>query len=110
MAKLYGKLTPNSNAGQGKQPEYKGSLKLGGNKGHQADERNRSAALWLERIVKDYKANKEAWISLAVWERTDDDGGSFFSLCLEDSSWQDKAPQPQNNVSAESSGGDAFEL
>ena len=110
MAKLYGKLTPNPQAGNGKQPEFKGSFRIGGNKGHQSEDRNRNAALWLERIVKDYKGANEAWVSLAIWKREDEKGNPFFSLCLEDSSWQDKSPQPQNNVSAESSGGDAFEL
>lgn len=105
MAKLYGKLNDNPPGRGTKQPDYKGSLRIGGFTGDEADEKNRECALWLKNVLEEYKEGGETWISLALWKREGRDGGDpYLSICLEDNSWK------KSNPSFKKEGGDAFEL
>tara|TARA_R100001082_G_scaffold109871_1_gene88121 strand:- start:14935 stop:15273 length:339 start_codon:yes stop_codon:yes gene_type:complete len=89
MSKIYARVKEHSKQSGSKQPDFKGSLRIGGFTGQNSDESNKESAMWLKNILEDYKRDGHAWVNLAMWKRVDGDtGDSYLSLCLEDSSWK----------------------
>tara|TARA_R110002167_G_scaffold14447_11_gene58777 strand:- start:261 stop:602 length:342 start_codon:yes stop_codon:yes gene_type:complete len=113
MAKMYGRIIDFPEGKNSNKPDFKGSLKVGGFTGNNADEKNRECAIWLKNIVDEFKENGETWLSMALWKRKDEaTGESYLSICLEDNSWKKdssskvaakKSPAPENDE-------DAFDL
>jgi len=98
MAKIYGTLWPDESNDGSKKPDFKGSIKVGGVKGHNADQRNDDAAKFLRNLSRDFKENEEegTWMSIAGWNRTNDKGDGFISIVLEDNEWR-KANMKSNS-------------
>ena len=112
MAKMYGRITAFPEGKNSNKPDFKGSLKLGGFTGNNAEEKNRECALWLKNVVEEFKGDGETWVSMALWKRTDENtGDSYLSICLEDNSWKkDTAPKAAAKKSAAPIDDDAFDL
>ena len=112
MAKMYGRIVDFPEGKNSNKLDFKGSLKVGGFTGNNADEKNRECALWLKNIVDEFKENGETWVSMALWKRKDDNTGeNFISICLEDNSWKkDSAFKSAAKKSTAPADDDAFDL
>ena len=112
MAKMYGRIVDFPDGKNSNKPDFKGSLKVGGFTGNNADEKNRECALWLKNIVDEFKEEGETWVSMALWKRKDDNTGeSYLSICLEDNSWKkDGASKAAAKKSTAPVDDDAFDL
>ena len=95
MAKIFGSVSRNENKNpNNKQPDLKGSIKIGGFKGENAEARNREAAEFLRNVVEEFAEKKETYISLALWKRLDKETGKpFLSLVIQDNSWRNENKQ-----------------
>ena len=90
MAKIFGSVSRNEGKNpNNKQPDLKGSIKIGGFKGENAEARNREAAEFLRNVAQEFADKKETYISLALWKRVDKEtGDQFLSLVIQDNSWR----------------------
>lgn len=90
MAKIFGSVTSNPGKNSNnKQPDLKGSIKIGGFKGDDAEARNMEAAQFLRNVAQEFADKKETYISLALWKRVDKETGDpFLSLVIQDNSWR----------------------
>lgn len=88
MAKVHGNIRKNDKNND-RQPDLRGSIKVGGWTGQRAEDKNRDAAQWLKNLAQEFSQNKETYINVAVWKRLDEETGQpYFSLTLEDNSWR----------------------
>lgn len=95
MAKLYGRIKDDPSGAGNAKPDMRGSIKVGGFTGDDAEEKNREAALWLKNLVDEFQDNSSTWISMAIWKREDRDTKEpYLSICLEDNSWKKNKPSP----------------
>ena len=89
MAKLYGRIKDDPAGAGNAKPDMRGSIKVGGFIGLDAEEKNREAALWLKNLVDQFQEEQSTWISMAIWKRKDRDTDEpYLSICLEDNSWK----------------------
>ena len=88
MAKIHGNIRKNEKKND-RQPDLRGSIKVGGWTGQRADEKNREAAQFLQNVASEFSENKETYISIAIWKRIDEETQQpYFSMVLEDNSWR----------------------
>ena len=81
----------------------RGSIKVGGFTGQDAEEKNREAALWLKNLVDQFQEEQSTWISMAIWRRKDRETDEpYLSICLEDNSWKKSKPLPAKTDTARS--------
>tara|TARA_R100000655_G_scaffold3892_3_gene12973 strand:- start:1408 stop:1746 length:339 start_codon:yes stop_codon:yes gene_type:complete len=100
MAKMYGNVQVNPNSG-GSRPDLKGSIRVGGFSGNNADDKNRECAMFIKNLVSEFKEENETWISVALWKRKDEStGDSYFSLCLEDNSFKANGAKANGKASS----------
>ncbi len=91
MSKVYGSIRKNEKKANERQPDLRGSVRIGGFTGQRAEEKNREAASWLRNVAKDFSEKKETFISLAVWKKVDTETDEpYLSICLEDNTWASK--------------------
>jgi len=114
MAKCWGNIKRNEKkVSGGKQPDLKGSIRVGGFTGNNCDEKNRECAQFLKQLASDFAESQETWVSVAMWKRVDEDTQEpYFALCLEDNSWKKTSNGTKKSFTpkkAESSGDDAFD-
>ena len=90
MAKIFGSVTSNPGKNSNnKQPDLKGSIKIGGFEGDDAEALNMEAAQFLRHVAQEFADKKETYISLALWKRVDKETGDpFLSLVIQDNSWR----------------------
>ena len=95
MAKLYGRIKDDPSGAGNSKPDMRGSIKVGGFTGQDAEDKNREAALWLKNLVDEFQDGDSTWISMAIWKRQDKETGEpYLSICLEDNSWKKSKPLP----------------
>ena len=90
MAKIFGSVAKNDRKRpENKHPDLRGSIKIGGYQGDNAELRNTEAATWLRNLAKEFSEEQVTYISIALWKRVDEDTGApYLSVCLEDNSWK----------------------
>lgn len=106
MAKVHGNIRKNDKKND-RQPDLRGSIKVGGWTGQRADEKNRDAAQWLKNLASEFGENKETYISVAIWKRIDQETEQpYFSMTLEDNSWRNSnnsvGPEKKSSPKSES--------
>jgi len=88
MAKIHGNIRKNDKKNE-RQPDLRGSIKVGGWTGQRADEKNRDAAQWLKNLAAEFSKEKVTYINVAVWKKIDQETEQpYFSMTLEDNSWR----------------------
>ena len=91
MSKVYGSIRKNDKKTNDRQPDLRGSVRIGGFTGQRAEEKNREAASWLRNVAKEFSEKKETFLSLAVWKKVDTETDEpYLSICLEDNTWAAK--------------------
>lgn len=102
MAKLYARIKDDPTGAGTNRPDMRGSLKIGGYSGNEAEERNREATMWVKNLLDDFKEKGETWVSLALWKRKDKETGEpYLSICLEDNSWKKNTEGSNSNSSGD---------
>lgn len=92
MSKVYGSIRKNDKKANDRQPDLRGSVRIGGFTGQRAEEKNREAASWLRNVAKEFSEKKETFLSLAVWKKVDNETDEpYLSICLEDNTWASKS-------------------
>ena len=88
MAKVHGNIRKNDKSND-KQPDLRGSIKIGGWTGQRCDEKNSDAAQWLKNMASEFSEKKETYLNVAIWKRLDQETDQpYFSMTLEDNSWR----------------------
>jgi len=91
MSKVYGSIRKNEKKSNDRQPDRRGSVRIGGFTGQRAEEKNREAASWLRNVAKEFSEKKETFLSVAVWKKVDNETDEpYLSICLEDNTWASK--------------------
>jgi hypothetical protein len=91
MSKVYGSIRKNDKKANERQPDLRGSVRIGGFTGQRAEEKNREAASWLRNVAKEFSEKKETFLSVAVWKKVDNETDEpYLSICLEDNTWASK--------------------
>lgn len=108
MAKVFGSARKNEKTSD-KQPDFRGSFKLGGFTGDNSEAKNRECAQWLRNVTKEFTENKETYLSVAMWKNIDSKTDApYISIALEDNSWKTKdtdKKSPAPKEAAPSGGG-----
>ena len=92
MSKVYGSIRKNDKKNNDRQPDLRGSIRIGGFTGQRAEEKNRECVSWIRNIAKEFSETKETFLNVAVWKKIDTETDEpYLSICLEDNTWKSKA-------------------
>ena len=105
MSKVYGSIRKNDKKTNDRQPDLRGSVRIGGFTGQRAEEKNREAASWLRNVAKEFSEKKETFLSLAVWKKVDTETDEpYLSICLEDNTWAAKSDSQSGDQGSKQGG------
>ena len=105
MSKVYGSIRKNDKKTNDRQPDLRGSVRIGGFTGQRAEEKNREAASWLRNVAKEFSEKKETFLSLAVWKKVDTETDEpYLSICLEDNTWAAKGDSQSGDQGSKQGG------